>query len=125
MSAPAVRPPWLDRSLPAERTNLSVRTVLQNFSQRDAPAAPNLSRARGAPGESQRREEGREGGRIKIHVLSFSGLYHLKADTGTPPVSSVRCVNSPWQGRDLLRTVRTSSVQSALRTNSWGPPSQH
>ena len=119
MSAPAVRPPWPGRSSPAERRNLSVLSVLQSSSPRDVPAAPNPSLARGEPGEPGR-GEGRRG---KKYFL-LSGLYHSRVGTGTPLVSSVRCVNSPWPGRDLLLTARTSSVQSARRTNSWGPTSQ-
>ena len=65
-----MRPLWLDRSLPAERTNLSVRTVLQNFSQRDAPAAPNLSRVKVAQGEPEK--SGREGGKKNVqHFMCF------------------------------------------------------
>ena len=109
---PGATLPWRARSSPVERTNLSVLTASPSCSPRDVPAVTSPSQARGAPGRSS----------ICVRLTTHStprvaGLYHLKVATGTLSASSVSSVNSPWQGRDLLLTARTSFVRSAPRTN--------
>ena len=46
-----VRFSWRDKSLPAEKINHTVLTVLENCLPRDVPAVPSQSLVKGAPGK--------------------------------------------------------------------------
>ena len=94
MCVPDAMSSWQVRSLPVEKTNLIVQTVLANCLPRGVPVVANPSLVRGGPGSSR-----------------------LRSDTGTATVSSVVSVDSPWQERDSSQMGTISYVPSVPGTS--------
>ena len=94
MCVPGAMSSWQVRSLPAEKTSLTVPTVLANCLPKGVPVVANPSLARVGPGSSR-----------------------LRRDTGTATVSSVVNVDSPWQERDSSQMGTISYVPSVPGTS--------
>jgi hypothetical protein len=91
-----VKNPWLDKDLRQGMTNLTVRIVLENFSQSVALPAPNQLQALVAPDSSPSRVA------IGIMIVLF---VHLAADL--------------WWAKDLSLMLMTSFVLNVPRKNLW------